>query len=96
VSESIIVALSTLSLAITIFVTIILVNVAVRHRETAVLRERAGVAIGLTAMHVLGYVSLVVGDALNDLAVFVLYLGMIAALTIPQLYFLYLYLTRRW
>lgn len=91
-----IIGLMTLSLIVTIMVTAILLVAAISNRGVGVLRERAGISMGLTTLYVLGYIRFVARDQLDEQTLFLLSLLMIAALAIPQLYFLYLYLTRRW
>jgi hypothetical protein len=96
VNEAIFAGLTTFSLAITIVCTAILVMAALQHRDNAVLRERAGVSIGLTCLYLLGYVILLGRNVVSIETIYLVAVGMVLALLVPQLYFLYLYITRRW
>lgn len=95
-TETLIAALTTMSLALNLVVTAILVWTAVTHRRIGVLRERAGIAMGLTALYLLGYILLLGRDGLDQTGLYIVGLLMILSLSVPQAYFLYLYVTRRW
>lgn len=92
-------ALATIGLCTNAASTIILVWASLTHRDVKPLRDRANVAVGLTAFYAAGYMlvlanvtHIILPDNVRGAAM----LFMVIVGAVPQIYFLYLYLSRQW